>query len=240
MKSEQFVKTVSKEEAKLDVVVEIGSLEIRPSASQEIIIDATYQHMDVFVEQKENTVFVRAEQEEGFDHKLKRLFRDEQPKAELVIQVPPTCEINAKTITGKQEVTGIQASVTSRVVTGNHRLSDIQGPLYAKTMTGKLYYTGKLTEDNHRFETVTGSIHLTVPPTTSAELSASTTTGKLVCSLPLTNVHHERRVVGSKLRGTLGDGNGRIKVKITTGKLFLEPIGEKEASPAEKLETLVL
>ena len=121
----------------------------------------------------------------------------------------------------------------AEVITGKLTLKEIQGPIYAKTTTGKLAYTGQLSEDNHRFETVTGEIVLTLPETTNARLSAQTATGSLNCKLPLVNLQEERHFVGGKLQGTLGAGKGRIKAKISTGSLLIRPLPIKQKEPAK-------
>jgi len=232
MKTIQFVETAD-EQTKLDVLVETGSVTIRPSSEKVITVDATYRHMDVRVERQDNTVVVRAEQEESFLLNLSRLFENDHPKADLIIHLPPHCEIHAKTITGKLSIEGIQAPVTGRVITGKLKLKEIQGPIYAKTITGKLTYTGNLSEDNHRFETVTGEIVLALPQTTNAKLSAQTTTGSLKCLIPLTERHEEQHFVGGKLQGTMGSGAGRIKAKISTGGLMIRPLTTKQKEPAD-------
>ena len=231
MKTIQFIEAADKQ-TKLDVMVEIGSVEIRPSTGQEIIVDAAYRHMDVWVERRDNTIIVRAEQEDDFLQKLGRLFSNDHPKAEIVIQLPIHCEVQAKTITGKLDIEGIHAPVTSRVITGKLTLKEIHGPNYAKTTTGKLAYTGELSEEIHRFETVTGEIVLTLPETTNAKLSAQTATGSLNCKLPLVNLQEERHFVGGKLQGTLGSGAGRIKAKISTGSLLIRPLPITQKEPA--------
>ena len=228
MKTVRFVETVGDGQAKLDVLAETGFVVIRPSVNQDIVIEATYRHMDVWVERHDNTVIVRAEQEETFLQKASRLFKNDHPKAEFIIQLPVRCEVQAKIITGSLDIEGIQAPVTGRVITGKLRLNDILGPIYAKSVTGKLSYTGELTEENHRFETVTGEIRLALPPTTNAQLTAHTTTGKIRCRLPLTDIREQKRFVGGKLRGTLGNGTGHIKAKVTTGNLLLQSIQEKQ------------
>jgi hypothetical protein len=234
MKTIQFAEPVD-EKTKLDVAVEIGSVTIRPSTQKEIHIEASYRHMDVWVERRDHTVFVRAEQEEGFRQRLSRLFSSDQPKADIVIHLPAHCEIQAKTVTGSLDVEGVQAPVTGRVITGKLHLKDIQGPIYAKTVTGKLHYAGELTAENHRFETVTGEIRLTLPHTTNARLTAHTTTGKLRCRLPLAERQAQNHFVGGKLRGVLGSGAGQIKVKVTTGNMLIQPITEKTAQPTLEL-----
>ena len=232
MKTTQFVEAAD-EQTKLDVLVDIGSVIIRPSAEKVITVDATYRHMDVWVERQGDTVVVRAEQEETFLQSLSRLFNNDYPKADLVIHLPPHCQVHAKTVTGKLSISGVQAPVTARVITGKLALKEIQGPIYAKTITGQLSYMGELSEDNHRFETVTGEIVLTLPPTTNAKLSAQTTTGSLSCQLPLAALQEERHFVGGKLQGTLGSGAGRIKAKISTGSLVIRPLSTKQKEPAD-------
>jgi hypothetical protein len=236
MKTVQFVEPVD-EQTRLDVVVEVGTVVIRPSTHKEIHIEASYRHMDVWVERQGDTVVVRAEQEEDFLQRLTRLFSNDHAKADVVIDLPAHCEVQAKTVTGTLDVAGIFAPVSARVITGQLKLHNLAGPIYAKTVTGQLLYNGPLSEDNHRFETVTGEIVLALPADTSAELAAQTTTGSLHCQLPLSNRQEERRFVGGKLRGTLGSGAGRIKAKITTGSLSIRSLKEKTAElPTEKVE----
>ncbi|MBK8902866.1 MAG: DUF4097 family beta strand repeat protein [Anaerolineaceae bacterium] len=226
MKTVQFVEPVD-EQTKLDVMVEVGTVTIRPSIHKEIHIEATYRHMDVWVERQGDTVVVRAEQEEDFLQRLTHLFSSDHAKADVVIDLPAHCEVQAKTVTGTLDVEGILAPVTARVITGQLTLRDLAGAIYAKTVTGQLTYSGPLSEDNHRFETVTGEIVLALPADTNAELSAQTTTGSVRCQLPLNNRQEERHFVGGKLRGTLGSGAGRIKAKITTGSLLIRGLKEK-------------
>lgn len=236
MKTIEFVESVD-EQTKLDVLVEVGTVTIRPSARKEMHISASYRHMDVWVERHGSTVVVRAEQEEDFLQRLVRLFSNDHPKADLVIDLPAHCEVQAKTVTGAMEIEGILASVNARVITGQLKLQDLAGPIYAKTITGQLTYTGPLSEDNHRFETVTGEIVLSLPADTNAELSAQTITGSLSCKLPLSNRQEERHFVGGKLRGTMGSGAGRIKAKITTGSLTVRSLKEKMPQlPNKELE----
>ncbi len=231
MKTVQFVEEAD-EQTKLDVMVEVGSVTIRPSTEKVITVDATYRHMDVWTERQGDTVIVRAESEETFLEKLGRFFHNDQPKADLTIHLPAHCQVHAKTVTGTLSVQGVQAPVTGRVVTGKLSLKEIDGPIYAKTVTGQLSYTGELAEANHRFETVTGEIVLSLPETTNATLTAQTVTGSLKCQLPLTSVQEERHFVGGKLKGVLGTGAGHIKAKISTGSLLIRPLPTQQKEPA--------
>ena len=230
MKTVTFTETVEAK-TKLDVLVEIGSVEIRPSTTNLLHVTATYRHMNVWVDRQDDTILVHAEQEDDLVMKLTRFFRDDHPKAELIIEVPTYCPIQAKTVTGSLEITGIAAPVSARVITGQLQLHDIDGPIYAKTVTGQLTYTGNLTDENHRFESATGEIVLTVPESVNAQLSAKTGVGSVSCKLPLTDRHEERHWVGGTLHGTLGSGTGRIKAQIGTGSLAIRPFLPKQKEP---------
>ncbi len=234
MKTVTFTETVEAK-TKLDVLVEIGSVEIRPSTNNLLHVTATYRHMDIWVERRDDTILVHAEQEDDFFQKISRWFSNDHPKAELIIELPAHCPIQAKTITGSMEIEGSAASVAARVITGQLQLQNIDGPIYAKTATGRLTYSGNLTDESHRFESATGEIVLTLPETVNAQLSAKTGTGSLSCRLPLTNRHEERHLVGGKLWGTLGSGAGRIKAKVGTGSLTIRPFHPKQKEPEELL-----
>lgn len=233
MKTVTFTETVEAK-TKLDVLVEIGSVAIRPSTDNLLHVTATYRHMDVWVERRDDTILVHAEQEDGFVLKFTRWFSNDHPKAELLIEVPAHCPIQAKTVTGSMEIEGIAAPVSARVVTGQLQLRNIDGPIYAKTVTGQLTYSGNLTDENHRFESATGEIVLTLPETVNAQLAAKTGVGNVSCKLPLTDRREERHLVGGKLWGTLGSGAGRIKAQVGTGSLAIRPFLPTQKEP-EKL-----
>lgn len=233
MKTVTFTETVEAK-TKLDVLVEIGSVEIRPSITNTLHVTATYRHMNVWVERQGDTILVHAEQENDFLLKLTRWFSNDHPKADLIIELPAHCPIQAKTVTGSLTISGSAAPVSARVVTGQLKLRDIDGPIYAKTVTGQLTYSGNLTDESHRFESATGEIVLTVPETVNAQLSAKTGVGNVSCKLPLTDRREERHLVGGKLWGTLGSGAGRIKAQIGTGSLEIRPFRPKQKEP-EKL-----
>lgn len=234
MKTVHFTEAVEAK-TKLDVRVEIGTVEIRPSTDNDLHVEANFRHMDVWVERQGDTIQVRAETEDDFLQKITRFFNGDYPKAELIIELPAHCPIQAKLITGSMSIEGSIASVSARVITGKLSLKNIEGPIYAKTATGQMTYKGHLTDENHRFETATGEIVLTIPETVNAHISAKTGLGNVSCSLPLAEKRENRHLVGGTLRGILGSGEGQIKAKIGTGNLEIRPLHIKQKEPKEKL-----
>lgn len=215
-------------QSKLNVVVEVGSVEIQPGNSHVVTVEAEARHMNVTVSRSEGTLYVRAERDEAWRNqprKMRWLFGDDSPRAHLTIHAPIDCQLQVKVITGKLSIRGVAAPVTTRVITGRTTLEDLKGPIYAKTVTGNITYQGSLVNDNHRFEATTGRILLSLSEIPNAQLDARTTTGRIRCSLPLTvKTGEPRHWLGSRLTGTLGTGEGRIAARIVTGSLQLENV----------------
>lgn len=209
---------------KLDVDLEVGSVEIKAHNGRYISVEVAYENMEINVQRRGNTLFVRAEVDHNSNEAtswLEKLLSWSHHKARFTIKVPVECEINSNTITGKTAVSDINAPVTIRTTTGTTLLANIGGPIYAKTITGKLDYDGILVDDQHRFETVTGSIRLRLHKEPNAMFDGSTTTGKLRCDFPLHKKSETNYLTGGRVKGMMGSGNGRIKAKITTGSLSI-------------------
>ncbi len=228
MKSYHFEEAVSAKKGFLDVFVEIGTVKIVPSntsaANDEtaVIVDAVAKHMEISVVSEGNKVFVLVEKDDSWhnwDQKLMRWLNNDHPKAELTIQVPENCEVNAKTITGKLSINDLNAPVTTRVVTGTTKLANLSGPIYAKTVTGKLSYDGFLTNEHHRFEATTGNVLLNLSKEPNAHLDAKAVTGRIQCDYPLAKMQENGRLTGSRLTGILGSGEGHIKARVVTGSV---------------------
>lgn len=221
MKELYFEEQLSDENSFLDLFVEVGSVEIRPGNGRVVTVEAEVQNIIVDVYQKSNVIFVEAHTDKKIQGNWFERLRngDLQTKAKLIIHIPPTCEIKAKTTTGSVDIQEINAPTTIRTTTGSVHLADIGGPIYAKVITGKLSYNGVLMNDNHRFETTTGSIQLNLAKEPNARLDATTITGNIHCDFPLTNEQRKSHLTGGKIRGTLGSGEGKIKAKTTTGSL---------------------
>ena len=103
MEIQQFEEQLTKGPASLKVTNEIGSITIVPGSddNRTIHVDAESRGMVVTVSRSENTVTVRAEREEAWRNPIEQirgLFNNEHPQADLTIQVPADCDVNAKTI----------------------------------------------------------------------------------------------------------------------------------------------
>jgi len=226
MKTYHFEETIPLQKGALDVVNEIGTVEIRGYNGRSIIINIEARHMEINVSREDNTIFVHAQKEESWSdlgQTLSRWLNGEHPKANMTIQVPHDCETRAKTVTGKLTIADLSAPVTARVITGQAKLKNLNGPVYAKTITGDLQYEGALPELHHRFEAITGQVRLKLLKEPNAHLDARTTTGHIQCDFPLAHRKADRYLMGGRLSGVLGNGTGHIKARVVTGSLQVTP-----------------
>ncbi len=225
MKELHFEETFPAPQGILDVDVKIGRIQIMPHDGRTITVAARVENADITVTRTHNTVYVKSHhgQQNGESSWLERLLHGSfNSKVHLTIHLPADCEVQASIITGQLRITGINAPVTARVITGELSLTDIGGPVYAKCLTGNLRYDGILMNASHRFETITGQISLRTPKEPNAYLDATAVTGDVKCDFPLSQPQHKRHLTGGKLRGTLGNGEGNIKAKVTTGSFQLK------------------
>lgn len=232
MEIQQFEEKLGEGPASLKVTNEIGSITIVPGSdnSRTVHIDAESRGIVVTVSNVDNHVIVRAEREEAWRNpieQIKRLFTDEHPKADLTIQVPADCAVDAKMITGSLSISGIDGMVNGRTVTGSAKLTNLGGPISAKTVTGSLTYNGRLSDDIHHFKTVTGAIKLNLTHQPNAQLDARTDVGGIQCDWGMGTAVQSQNLVGSRLRSTLGSGQGHIKIRVATGGINLNHIVEK-------------
>lgn len=226
MKQLHFEETISAKNGVLDVDVDCGHVEIVAAEGTAVTITAEVENSHVTVNRVDNTVYVRArrdhEETKGISWLTHLLNGGRQNKVHLTIRVPAHCEIKAKTVTGHLLVNGVDAAVTARLTTGKATLANISGPIYAKLVTGKLLYEGVLSNADHRFETTTGAICLRLRKEPNAHLDAATTTGSVQCNFPLSGQKQQNFMIGRRLRGVLGSGEGHIKARIVTGSFQLE------------------
>ena len=70
------------------------------------------------------------------------------------------------------------------------------------------------------FETVNGSVTLTVPASVDADVEIRTTNGRITTDLPITTTRSSRR----RVEGTLGDGGPELRLKTVNGSVRLGPV----------------
>jgi DUF4097 and DUF4098 domain-containing protein YvlB len=147
------------------------------------------------------------------------------------MRVPADCAVDAKMVTGSLSIRGIEGMVNGRTITGSAKLTNLGGPVSAKTVTGSLTYNGRLSDDIHHFKTVTGAVKLNLTHLPNAQLDARTDIGGIKCDWEKGTAVQSQNLVGSRLRDTLGSGQGTIKIRVATGGIHLKRTNKQTIQP---------
>jgi DUF4097 and DUF4098 domain-containing protein YvlB len=137
---------------------------------------------------------------------------------EYTLTVPRGVHLDEiKLINGGLDITGINGEVQASCINGRLEASDLSGRAHLSTINGRL--NAKFSQLNgHTLElsSVNGSVELTIPSDSMAEIEASTVSGDIDNDFGLHVSHH---FVGHNLSGELGNGGTRIHLSDVNGRI---------------------
>lgn len=155
---------------------------------------------------------------------------------EYSLTVPRTARLDEiKLINGELDVTGISGEITASCINGRLEAKDLSGRAHLSTINGRLEANfNQLGGHTLELSSVNGSVDLTIPSDSTAEIEASTVSGGIENDFGLHVNHH--RFVGHDLRGELGSGGTRIKLEDVNGRIALHHAQDGRAlSPVKDL-----
>lgn len=144
---------------------------------------------------------------------------DNDVSVDYTVRVPAGVELDAHTVNGSVHATGLDGKVSVTTVNGNIEMTTKQYG-EAATVNGSIVARlGRPTWDHDlAFETINGSIELTLPPSASANVRAETMNGTISSDFPLTArtgfLHH-------RLSGTIGKGGRELRLRSLNGTIEL-------------------
>lgn len=143
--------------------------------------------------------------------------RNNDVDVEFTVRVPAGVRFAGRTVNGAVEAEFLAGDVSARTVNGSVTVSTT-GHASAHTVNGSIKASlGSASwNDALEFETVNGSITVSLPAGTDADLSAKTVNGEITSDLPLTV---RGRFTGRELSGTLGRGGRPLVLKTVNGSL---------------------
>lgn len=135
------------------------------------------------------------------------------------VKLPAGVKLNATTVNGAVEATGLRADADARTVNGSVRI-ETTGLASATTVNGSVNATlGRADWDGTlEFSTVNGGIHLTLPAGVSTVVRAETVNGDISTDFPLTI---QGRFSHRRLRGTIGNGGRELRLSTVNGAIEL-------------------
>jgi len=155
---------------------------------------------------------------------------------EYTLTVPRTARLDEiKLINGALEITGVSGEVHASCINGRLTAHDLAGRARLETVNGHLdarfdQLAGKPVELN----SINGSVELTIPSDSQAEITANTVSGGIENDFGLHVNRHQ--FVGHSLRGELGNGGAHIKLENVNGRIEIHHAQDGHAmSPVKDL-----
>jgi DUF4097 and DUF4098 domain-containing protein YvlB len=138
---------------------------------------------------------------------------------EYTLTVPRTVNLDEiKLINGALDVAGVSGEVHASCINGRLEARDLAGEAHLSTINGHLEANfTKLPAQSLELTSVNGSVSLTIPSDSQAEVEASTTNGGIDNDFGLHVNRHQ--FIGRDLRGELGNGGTHIRLSDVNGRL---------------------
>jgi hypothetical protein len=153
------------------------------------------------------------------DHTWNRGSHDNPASVEYTLTVPRGAQLDEiKLINGPLDLSGIHGEVHASCINGRLEAHELSGRVDLSTINGRLEADfERLDNQSVALNSVNGSVHLTIPSDSNAEIEANTISGAIDNDFGLHVMHH--RFVGHDLRGEIGSGGAHIKVVNVNGKV---------------------
>jgi len=220
-----------------------GAVHISTWDQNEVKVDAVK-----YADSKERLEQARIDIDSGKDHlSIRTKYPDQDltfnwgshnnpASVEYTLTVPRTARLDEiKLINGSLDVTGVTGEVHASCINGRLEAHNLSGRADLSTINGHLDAKfDQLRGSSLELKSVNGSVELTIPSDSKAEIEASTVSGRIDNDFGLHVNHHS--FVGHDLRGELGNGGPRIKLSNVNGRIEIRHASDGRAlSPAKDL-----
>lgn len=153
------------------------------------------------------------------DNSWNRGSHNNPASVEYTLTVPRTVRLDEiKLINGALDVAGMSGEVHASCINGRLEARDLAGRADLSTINGRLVARfAQLAGQSVDLNSVNGSVDLTIPSDSNAEVEASTVSGSIQNDFGLHVNNH--RFVGHDLRGEIGKGGAHIQLKNVNGRV---------------------
>jgi DUF4097 and DUF4098 domain-containing protein YvlB len=135
------------------------------------------------------------------------------------LMVPATADLaRIKTVNSSVDVNGARGPAHLETVNGRIRAHNLGGHAKLSTVNGQIDASFVEVSSNAdlSFNTVNGSVKLTLPENTGAQLHASVVNGHVDCEFP---IEMKGRVGGKRISGKIGDGRAKLSAESVNGSV---------------------
>jgi DUF4097 and DUF4098 domain-containing protein YvlB len=194
-----------------------GSIRVATWSEPKVRIEATkgaptrdaLRDIEVLVDGEGDRVAIRTRQP-------KRHLFGPSGQVEYRVTVPHGARVSIKNVNGGVEVAGVEGGLRATTVNGTVDASRIAGAVEAATVNGTVEVAMARVDptSRNRLNTTNGSVRLTLPRDTSADVEAGTVNGSAHCDFDLAaGASVSRR----KLDGRIGQGGARFVLHTVNG-----------------------
>jgi len=145
--------------------------------------------------------------------------RGTDASVEFVVKVPADAKVTASTVNGSLEITDIGGDVEAATVNGSISARSLKGSVEASTVNGSITAQGAAVGDGVRYSSVNGSITITLPEATGAELDLSTVNGRITTEHPVTL---DGTISRRRVKATMGKGGPPIRASTVNGSVTVK------------------
>lgn len=149
--------------------------------------------------------------------------RDNDVKVDFFLKIPAGVRFHAQNVNGDVTALGMRSDLELATVNGRVRGSTT-GTAAASTVNGgiEVEMGGASWSGSRTFSSVNGSIELSLPPSASTEVRATTVNGSISSEFPLTV---EGKFMGRQISGRIGNGGREMNLKTVNGSIRLKRSG---------------
>jgi hypothetical protein len=148
--------------------------------------------------------------------------RGSDATADIVVQLPPSVGLDARTSIGSVNVDGANAGVYAKTANGSVTATNVAGPLVLTTANGsvRLSALALAPTDSVRLTTANGSIHAELPAALDGEFDLRTTNGSVRSDFPLTPTS-TRGGAPRHLAGQIGTSTRPVHMRTANGAVIV-------------------
>ena len=161
------------------------------------------------------------EHDHGDNRDDEREHRNINVSVDFEVRVPAGVEFVGTTVAGDVEARGLESEVTATTVSGDVYVSTSE-LAWATTVSGEMEIEiGTLDWDELDFNTVAGDITLYLPAGLDADVNFNSLSGDFDTEFEISVRSRRNRWIGSRVRGTIGDGGRELSFNTVSGDVKL-------------------
>ncbi len=131
-------------------------------------------------------------------------------------------DVDLTTVSGNITASRIKGSIDAETTSGPISLTEIVEPktVRAKVLSGKIIYDGQIAAGGkYSFESLSGSVSLTIPAASGFDLEAETFSGSISTDFAVTM---QGKIDRKEIRGVVNNGGAALRIKAFSGSIDIK------------------